>query len=171
LAELPTGTVTFLFTDLESSTRLWEQQPEAMRAALARHDELLSDAIESRSGHVIKGTGDGVHAVFATADAAVAAAIGAQRGLAVERWGVTEPLRVRMGLHTIGAPWDCAAAAVCCQGSGAAHATGRPSLDACAGCPAAEVDACGPRVRARRHPRRRAGVVVRRRHAVPDLWP
>jgi predicted ATPase/class 3 adenylate cyclase len=99
-ADLPTGTVTFLLTDLESSTRLWEEQPEAMRAALARHDELLTMAIEAHGGHVIKGTGDGVHAVFATADAAVAAAVDAQRGLSAETWGETGQLRVRMGLHT-----------------------------------------------------------------------
>src|SRR5215469_18306710 len=94
---LPTGTVTFLFTDLESSTRLWEEQPEAMRAALARHDELLTGAIENRGGHVIKGTGDGVHAAFATADAAVAAAVDAQRSLEAESWGPVGSLRVRMG--------------------------------------------------------------------------
>ena len=97
MAELPTGTVTFLFTDLEGSTRLWEEQPGAMRLALARHDELLTAAIEAHVGHVIKGTGDGVHAVFATADAAVTAALDAQCGLAAERWGETELLRVRMG--------------------------------------------------------------------------
>jgi len=57
LAELPTGTVTFLFTDLEGSTRLWEEHPEAMRAALARHDEILRDAVEKREGHVVKTTG------------------------------------------------------------------------------------------------------------------
>ena len=71
MAELPSGTVTFLFTDLEVSTRLWEQEPDAMRAALARHDAILREAIAAHGGHVVKGTGDGVHAVFATADAAV----------------------------------------------------------------------------------------------------
>jgi predicted ATPase/class 3 adenylate cyclase len=100
VAELPTGTVTFLFTDLESSTRLWEEQPDAMRSALARHDELLTGAIEHSGGHVIKGTGDGVHAVFATADAAVVAALEAQRSLEAERWGPIGSLRVRIGLHT-----------------------------------------------------------------------
>ena len=67
MAQLPTGTVTFLFTDIEGSTRLWEEHPEAMRPALARHDEILRDAIEAHGGHVVKTTGDGVHAVFATA--------------------------------------------------------------------------------------------------------
>jgi class 3 adenylate cyclase len=58
----PAGTVTFLLTDLEGSTRLWEEQPDAMRVGLARHDELLREVIESRRGHVVKMTGDGVYA-------------------------------------------------------------------------------------------------------------
>jgi predicted ATPase/class 3 adenylate cyclase len=100
VVELPTGTVTFLFTDLESSTRLWEEQPEAMRAALARHDELLREAVEARGGTVIKGMGDGVHAVFALAGDAVDAAVSAQLTLGATSWDATGPLRVRMGLHT-----------------------------------------------------------------------
>ncbi len=67
MSELPSGTVTFLFTDLEGSTRLWEEHPDAMRDALARHDEILRAAIEAHEGHVVKTTGDGVHAVFAAA--------------------------------------------------------------------------------------------------------
>ena len=62
--ELPSGTVTFLFTDIESSTKLWEQFPEAMRTALAKHDAILRQAIESNHGHIVKTTGDGVLAVF-----------------------------------------------------------------------------------------------------------
>jgi predicted ATPase/class 3 adenylate cyclase len=100
VADLPTGTVTFLFTDLESSTRLWEQHPEAMKAALALHDELLRVAVESHGGVVVKTTGDGVHAAFGSAEAALRAAARAQVALGGERWGVTGPLRVRMGLHT-----------------------------------------------------------------------
>jgi predicted ATPase/class 3 adenylate cyclase/uncharacterized protein (DUF952 family) len=100
MAELPTGTVTFLFTDLEVSTRLWEQEPDAMRGALARHDLILRQAVVSHGGHVVKGTGDGVHVVFATADAAVRAAIDAQLVLAAEQWDVSEALRVRIGIHT-----------------------------------------------------------------------
>jgi predicted ATPase/class 3 adenylate cyclase len=100
MTELPIGTVTFLFTDLESSTRLWEEQQEAMRAALARHDAILVEAVESEGGQVVKSTGDGLHAVFVTPEAAVGAAIEAQRGLAAERWALTGPLRVRMGLHS-----------------------------------------------------------------------
>jgi predicted ATPase/class 3 adenylate cyclase len=99
-AELPTGTVTFLFTDLESSTRLWEQHPAAMKAALARHDEILRRAVEAQGGHVVKATGDGFHAVFGAAEDAVDAAVTAQRELSSERWDETGPLRVRMGLHT-----------------------------------------------------------------------
>jgi predicted ATPase/class 3 adenylate cyclase len=99
-AELPTGTVTFLFTDLESSTRLWEEQPAAMRAALARHDEILRRAVERHGGYVVKTTGDGVHAAFATARDALDAAAAGQVDLAEANWGTTAPLRVRMGVHT-----------------------------------------------------------------------
>jgi predicted ATPase/class 3 adenylate cyclase len=100
MTELPTGTVTFLFTDLERSTRLWEEQRDAMRVALARHDELLKRAVEAQGGQVVKGTGDGLHVVFGTAESAVAAALACQVALSDESWGATGPLRVRMGLHT-----------------------------------------------------------------------
>jgi class 3 adenylate cyclase len=99
VGDLPTGTVTFLFTDLEGSTRLWREHPEAMRPALARHDELLRDAIAAHGGHVVKTTGDGAHAVFATASDAIDAAVAAQLALGAEPWGLPEPLRVRMGIH------------------------------------------------------------------------
>src|SRR5688572_33210128 len=78
---LPSGTVTFLFTDIEGSTQLWEKYPEAMKAALAKHDSILRAAIESNNGHVIKTTGDGVHAVFSTILDAIHAAISAQHSL------------------------------------------------------------------------------------------
>jgi predicted ATPase len=100
VAELPTGTVTFLFTDLESSTRLWEHHAEQMDAALARHDEILRAAVEAHGGHVVKTTGDGLHAVFGAATDAVSAARDAQLAIAGERWGVGDGLRVRMGLHS-----------------------------------------------------------------------
>ncbi len=100
MSELPTGTVTFFFTDLEGSTGLWEEHPDAMHDALARHDAILRTAIEAQGGWVVKTTGDGVHASFATADAAIRAAATAQRALTAEPWGATGPLRVRMGLHT-----------------------------------------------------------------------
>jgi predicted ATPase/class 3 adenylate cyclase len=97
---LPSGTVTFLFTDVEGSTRLWEEHPDAMQAALARHDELVRDAIEAHRGQVVKTTGDGFHAAFATSLDAVSAALTAQRTLEAEAWEKTGPLRVRMGVHT-----------------------------------------------------------------------
>src|SRR5438270_4291439 len=78
---LPAGTVTFLFTDIEGSTQLWEQYPEAMRQALARHDALLRHAIEAHGGHVFKTVGDQFCAAFATASDALAAALAAQRDL------------------------------------------------------------------------------------------
>jgi class 3 adenylate cyclase len=60
---LPTGTVTIVFTDIEGSTRLWEQFPDAMHGAMARHDALLRQAVEAHNGHVIKTTGEGLHAI------------------------------------------------------------------------------------------------------------
>ena len=100
MAELPSGTVTFLFTDLEGSTRLWEEFPDAMRPALARHDEILRGAIADHDGAIVKTTGDGVHAAFAVALDGLDAAIAAQLALDGHEWGATGPLRVRMGLHT-----------------------------------------------------------------------
>ena len=100
VGDLPSGTVTFLFTDLESSTQLWEQSREAMSAALAQHDALLRDAIEANGGHVLKYLGDGCMAVFATAGAGVSAAVSVQRALEAAAWPETGPLRVRIGLHT-----------------------------------------------------------------------
>ena len=100
MADLPSGTVTFLFTDLEGSTRLWEEHPEAMKAALARHDGILQAAVAQHDGHVVKTTGDGLHAAFSTVHEALAAAIEAQRGLTTEEWSGVERLGVRMGLHT-----------------------------------------------------------------------
>jgi Domain of unknown function (DUF222)/Adenylate and Guanylate cyclase catalytic domain len=97
--ELPTGTVTFLFTDLEGSTHLWEEHPVAMHAALARHDEILRDAIAAHDGHVVKQRGDGFHAAFASASGALLAARDAQLALGYESWGETGALRVRMGVR------------------------------------------------------------------------
>jgi class 3 adenylate cyclase len=100
VSELPSGTVTFLFTDLAGSTRLWDDDPEAMSNALARHDEILRSVITSHGGHVVKTTGDGAHAAFSTAHDALAASAEAQRLLAAGPWDGTGPLKVRMGLHT-----------------------------------------------------------------------
>jgi predicted ATPase/class 3 adenylate cyclase len=100
MPELPTGTVTFLFTDLEGSTRLWDQHPEAMRAAVARHDQLLQEAFERNRGHVFKTVGDAFCVAFGAAPDALAAALAAQLALASEAWGEAGPLRARMALHT-----------------------------------------------------------------------
>lgn len=97
---LPTGTVTFLFTDIEGSTKIWERCPEAMRHALARHDVLLREAIEAHSGYVFKTVGDAFCAAFPTAPDALHAALDSQLILLKEEWGETGPLKVRMGLHT-----------------------------------------------------------------------
>jgi len=78
MADLPSGTVTFLFTDIEGSTRRWEANPEAMAATLSRHDHLLRDAIDGQGGYVFKTIGDAFCAAFATATAALSAAVRAQ---------------------------------------------------------------------------------------------
>src|SRR5579884_1088216 len=97
---LPSGTVTFLFTDIEGSTRLWEQHPEAMRLALARHDSLLEQAITQHNGHVFKTVGDAFCAAFAAPLDALAAALVAQQSLQQEDWAEVGSVRVRMALHT-----------------------------------------------------------------------
>ena len=101
-AELPAGTVTFLLTDIEGSTRLWEAVPEAMEVALERHNRLLTGVIEDHGGVVVtsRGEGDSFFAVFPGAVAAVEAAGACQLRLAGERWPAGAVLRVRMGLHT-----------------------------------------------------------------------
>ena len=98
---LPQGTVTFLFTDLEGSTRRWEAYPAEMKDALARHDAIVRGAVESHDGVVFSTMGDGMAAVFASAREAVRAVLAAQAGLAAAEWGeVTGPLAARMGLWT-----------------------------------------------------------------------
>ena len=99
MASPPTGTVTFLFTDIEGSTKLWENNAPAMQAALARHDELLKRAIEERGGYVFKTVGDAFCAAFSTASDALEAALEAQRLVLKERWDESASLRVRMALH------------------------------------------------------------------------
>ena len=100
MADLPTVTRSFLFTDIEGSTRRWEAFPAAMRAALARHDGLLRAAIEDHGGTVFKTVGDAFCAVFANAADALVAAVAAQRALAAEPWpDEIGGLRVRMALH------------------------------------------------------------------------
>src|SRR5512143_3507785 len=99
ISDLPSGTVTFLYTDIEGSTPLWEREPEEMRAALARHDAILRAAIAEHGGHVYKVIGDAFQAAFDVPAQAIGAAIAAQRRLAVQRWPTSVPIRVRMGLH------------------------------------------------------------------------
>jgi len=101
MAELPSGIVTFLFTDLEGSTRLWEEHPEAMQVALARHDAIVEGAIATCGGVVFSNMGDGMAAAFASPANVVRAAVQAQLGLAAEAWPLAVgPLRARMGIHT-----------------------------------------------------------------------
>ena len=90
-AAAPSGVVTFLFTDVEGSTRRWEADADGMRAALAAHDEVLREAIEMHGGYLFSHTGDGVVAAFASPRSAVDAAVAARRAL---------DLPVRMGLAT-----------------------------------------------------------------------
>ncbi len=114
-AVAPEGTVTFLFTDMEGSTRLWEQHPETMPALLARHHAMLRQTIARHGGHLFKTVGDGVCAAFASAHAALAAAVEAQHAFHTEAWDALAPdtnalscthgkssiaVRVRMALHT-----------------------------------------------------------------------
>ena len=98
---MPQGTVTFLFTDLEGSTRRWEAHPAEMKDALARHDAIVRGAVEAHHGVVFSTMGDGMAAVFASARDAVRAVLAAQQGLGEEDWGeATGPLAARMGLWT-----------------------------------------------------------------------
>ncbi len=96
----PSGTVTFLFTDVEGSTRLWQHDETAMRSALERHDAILRSAIDAHGGYVFSTGGDGLGAAFTRAGDGLAAALEAQRRLNAEQWPGGAALRVRMGLHT-----------------------------------------------------------------------
>jgi predicted ATPase/class 3 adenylate cyclase len=99
-AQIPTGTVTLLFTDIEGSTRLWEAEPEAMAVALRRHDDILRGAIEQAGGYVFKTVGDAFCAAFGSAPQAVDAVLAAQDAIGTQAWPTPRPIRVRMGLHT-----------------------------------------------------------------------
>jgi predicted ATPase/class 3 adenylate cyclase len=103
---LPSGTVTFLFTDIEGSTKRWEAQPQEMSQALSRHDAILRSTIESAGGYIFKTVGDAFCAAFATPHDALAAALSAQQALFTEQWsaatggtGAIGPISVRMALH------------------------------------------------------------------------
>jgi predicted ATPase/class 3 adenylate cyclase len=100
MSNLPTGTVTFLFTDIEGSTTLWERDPAAMEASLQIHNTVLNQSIAGHGGVVFQVVGDEIDAAFPTAPQALAAALYSQRGLLSARWNELGPLRVRMGIHT-----------------------------------------------------------------------
>jgi predicted ATPase/class 3 adenylate cyclase len=97
--EYPSGTVTFLFTDIEGSTKLSQQYPESMPALLARHNEILNQAVEAHNGFVFQVVGDSYAVSFHDANDALNAALQAQRNLHHENWNPA-PIKVRMGIHT-----------------------------------------------------------------------
>src|SRR5918995_2588817 len=99
MTDLPRGTVTFLFTDIEGSTALWERNRQTMGGTVERHFAVLATAIQAQGGIPFKTVGDAIHAAFPTAPAAVAAALAAQRALLAEDWGEIGGLRVRMAVH------------------------------------------------------------------------
>ena len=96
----PTGTVTFLFTDIEGSTKLWEGHSQAMQQAFARQEVILRAAMVAHHGYIYKMIGDAFQVAFSTAPEALAAALEAQMGLVSENWGEIGALKVRMALHT-----------------------------------------------------------------------
>lgn len=98
---MPTGTLTFLFTDIEGSTGLWDRYPQQMRVAIVRHDILIESAVEQNSGRIVRprGEGDSRFAVFPRASDALRAATAIQHLLSAESWTVP-PLRVRVALHS-----------------------------------------------------------------------
>jgi predicted ATPase/class 3 adenylate cyclase len=96
----PTGTVTFLFSDIEGSTAAWERTPELMSGVLARHDRLLRTAIAAHSGYVFATGGDGFAVAFASVADALGMAVDAQRALRTEPWPDELPIRVRMAVNS-----------------------------------------------------------------------
>jgi len=100
MTAMPSGTVTFLFTDIEGSTKLWEAHSESMRLSLARHDAVLREAIERHNGHLFKTVGDAFCVAFTTAPDAVRAALYCQMSLVTGSWPKETPIKVRMALHT-----------------------------------------------------------------------
>ncbi len=99
MTTLPSGMLTFLFTDIEGSTPRWERAPHEMTKALARHDTIIQDVVASHDGVAFKNTGDGFAAVFTSPDRATAAAVEAQIRLQNDEWEGLDRLKVRMGLH------------------------------------------------------------------------
>src|SRR5512135_1506493 len=96
----PTGTVTFLFTDIEGSTALWERYPDSMRSAFHRHERIIRDAVAIHNGYAYKMIGDAFQIAFASAPDALAAAVDIQRALQSQVWEVLDGIRVRMAIHT-----------------------------------------------------------------------
>lgn len=96
----PTGTVTFVFSDIEGSTSRWDADRAAMALALARHDALMRATLESHDGYIFKTIGDAFCAVFATARNAIAAALDAQHALLKEDFSAVDGIRIRMAVHT-----------------------------------------------------------------------
>ena len=98
-SNLPSGTVTFLFTDIEGSTKLSQEYPDAFRALFARHNQILNQAIKAHNGYAFQVVGDSFAAAFHTPREAINAAVDAQRSLYLEEW-TPAPVKVRMGIHT-----------------------------------------------------------------------
>ena len=97
---LPTGFVTLLFSDIEGSTMRWEAYPDAMRAAIRRHDRILHREVEAQGGYVFKTVGDEFCTAFDSPERAGAAAVAIQRALAAEDWSAVRGIRVRMAMHS-----------------------------------------------------------------------
>ena len=102
---LPTGTFAFLFTDIEDSTRLWQEAPEEMHPSLAKHDAIVRGGIEALGGRVFKTAGDAFYATFDVPRCALKAALALQAALLAEPWSKETPIRVRMVVHTGVAQW------------------------------------------------------------------
>jgi predicted ATPase/class 3 adenylate cyclase len=98
--QLPSGTVTFLFTDIEGSTERWERYREPMKAAVRKHEEIIRAAVEAREGYVFKSMGDALCAAFYNVADAITAALDAQRALLKEDWSAVDGIKVRMAVHT-----------------------------------------------------------------------
>lgn len=99
MLKIPSGTVTFLFTDIEGSTKLWEQFPQAMQTAFPRHEAILRQVAVEHNGYVYKMIGDSLQIAFETAPDALTTALHGQRLLQSEPWGEAQ-IRVRMALHS-----------------------------------------------------------------------
>ncbi len=100
MTQPPTGTVTFLFTDIQGSTAMWERDAKRMQQTLARHDEIMKSTVAAHGGHVFKMIGDACCAAFPTAPQALEAALASQRAIFTEPWDERSRVRVRMALHT-----------------------------------------------------------------------